>query len=143
MSRYGSLVLGAIVVSLMSLIILSGCSSSGISGGIGTARPAKLTKEQKAQLTNKLSVKFITRYPNEHGLVRFFGEITNGTDRNLISATIVASDVRTKGKNIVFGKASINDVKPGETREFEIASGSTLDQVGDQAALIVTDAEFQ
>lgn len=143
MSRYRSLVLSVIVVSLVSLIILSGCSSSRISGGVGTAKPANLTKEQKSQLIKQVPARFISRYPNEQGLVRFFGEIKNGTDRKLISATVVASDVRTKGKNIVFGKATVNDVKPGETREFEIASGATLDQVGDEAAILVIDAEFQ
>lgn len=127
----------------MSLIILSGCSSFGVSGGIGATKPANLTKEQKSQLISKLSVKFINRYPNEQGLVRFFGELSNGTDRHLISATIVATDVKTKGKNVVFGKTTISDIKPGEIREFEIASGSTLDQVGDEAELIVIDAEFQ
>ncbi|MDI6716171.1 MAG: hypothetical protein QME63_04420 [Actinomycetota bacterium] len=140
MSRCKLLVLSTVLC--LAVIILSSCSSPGSSVGASAEKPSVLTKEQKSQLISKLKVDFITRYPNDEGLVRIFGSLTNGTDRNLISATIVASDVRTKGKNIVFGKCTINDVKPGETREFEIPTGFGLDEVGDKSTLTVIDAKF-
>jgi len=127
----------ALIVLLVLVAILAGCSSSSDN------TPAKLSKGEKEKLIKKLNADYIDRYPNEQGIVKIYGELANGTNRHLISATVAASDIHTKGKNVIYGKLVVEDIKPGESVPFEIPSGRGIGEMGDTIIISVIDAEFR
>ncbi|MBE0448102.1 MAG: hypothetical protein IBX64_08400 [Actinobacteria bacterium] len=126
-----------IAITLLILFaILTGCSSTGEN------TPSKLSKSEKEKLIKQLNTVFYDRYPNDQGLVKIYGEISNGTNRHLISAVVVASDIVTKEKSTVFGRVTVEDVKPGGSKPFEITTGRGISEL-DEAVLSVADAEFR
>lgn len=133
-------VIAFVLVALV--VVLAGCSS--VSSFIPSQdKPAQLSKAEKDKLMQQLKTTFINRYPEDRGLVRVYGEVFNGTDREVFSVTVVASDVVTKGKNTTYGKVEVTGIKPGESKAFDIATGLGLSDVGDAVALSIQDAEFK
>ncbi len=126
-----------ILITLLALaLVLIGCSSTGDNA------PANLSGAEKEKLTKQLKAVFIDRYPDEQGIVKIYGELTNNTNRQLISATIAASDVVTKDKNTTYGTVVVSDVKPYGTKSFEIATGRGIKEIGDTVIFTVQDAQF-
>lgn len=100
------------VISLVTLLtILTGCNGSTTSAK--KAAPAALSETEKTSLTKQISLTFIDRYPNDQGLVRIYGQLTNGTKRQLISATVVAASQPVKGRAVTYGTVTVENVGPG------------------------------
>jgi len=127
----------ALIALLVLVTVVAGCSS-----GSGNT-PANLSKAEKEKLIKQLNTTFIDRYPDNNGLVKVYGDIENGASRHLLSATVIATDVVTKGKNTVYGKVVVENVKPGESISFEIVTGRSIDEIGEKVMLSVIDAEFR
>jgi ABC-type Zn uptake system ZnuABC Zn-binding protein ZnuA len=127
-----------LVIAVMAMLaILAGCSS------VSDTTPANLSQVEKDKLMKGLRAVFVDRYPNDQGLVKIYGELSNTTNRHIISVTVTASDVETKEKNVTYGKLLIENVGPGEERPFEIVTGKGIDDVGDEIVLNIIDAQFR
>ncbi len=122
------------------LTIVTGCSAKSPSS---ESKPAPLSKAEKDALTKKLGLTFIDRYPNDQGLVRVYGQLTNGTKRKLIRAVVTASSAPIKGRAVTYGTVTVEGVEPGATVDFEVPTGKDMGQMRSDVVLSVREAEFR
>lgn len=130
----------AAVGLVITLTIATGCSGSTAPV---SDKPVSLSKSDKDRLIQKIKLTFIDRYPNDQGLVRVYGQLTNGTKRKLVTASIQASSKPIKARAVTYGTVTVKGVDPGDTVDFEIPTGKSLSEMRNEVVLTVKDAEFR
>ncbi|MHB0975818.1 MAG: hypothetical protein ACYC1U_01345 [Candidatus Aquicultorales bacterium] len=100
----------AIALFALGVLVASGCSS-GNEGQV-------LTKEERAKVSNRLSISPVAAFPGQGGKIRLYGEITNiGKDKIKKLGFVVVGGMKEK-KDVA--KAELLDLEPNKPKSFDL-----------------------
>ncbi len=110
---------------ILTLILLAaGCNSSSLvsavkspSAGGGSVLSGKDLNDIKGMLGFEVG----GHYPDNYGLSRVYGTITNGSKHNLSSVTLAISFGK-RGQGIKVGEVEVKGLPAGEKKSFDVAT---------------------
>lgn len=121
-NSFAKLLLSLTVLTL--ILLAAGCSSSSLVGAVkspdnggGSALSSKGLNDIKGMLGLEVG----GHYPDNYGLSRVYGTVTNGSKQNLKSVTLAISFGK-RGQGIKVGEAEVSDLKAGEKKSFDVAT---------------------
>jgi len=127
------------LVLLAFILLAAGCSSSSLESpvkspdaGGGNALGSKDLNDIKGMLGLEVG----GHYPDNYGLSRVYGTVTNGSKQNLKSVTLAISFGK-RGQGIKVGEVEVKNLPAGEKKSFDIATTVNASNQGEYSINLI------
>ncbi len=127
-------------LTLLTFILLAaGCSSSSYVAAVkspGAGGGNAISSKGLNDIKGMLGLDIGGHYPDNYGLSRVYGTVTNGSKQNLKSVTLAISFGK-RGQGIKVGEVEVTNLPAGEKKSFDVATTVNASNQGEYSINLI------